>query len=60
MVLMDNQLDKIWKREGGTQSPPLQTAVDTEKFRKLQESERYSIHVSGTKIVKLLLRYKNC
>ena len=32
----------------GTVSP-LQTTVDTEQFRKLQESERYIIHVSGTK-----------
>ena len=36
-------------KEGGTQSPPLRTAVDTEQFGKLQESERYSIRVSGTK-----------
>jgi len=36
--------------EGVTQSPPLQTAVDTEQFRNVQESERYGIHVSGTKI----------
>jgi len=27
---------------------------DTEQFRKLQESERYVIHVSGTKNKKLL------
>ena len=34
----------------GTQSPPLQSAVDTEQIRNLQDSERYAIHVSGTKI----------
>ena len=34
---------------GGYTVSPLQTAVDTEQFRKLQESERYGIHVSGTK-----------
>ena len=28
---------------------PLQTAVDTEQIRNLQECETYSIHVSGTK-----------
>ena len=26
-------------------------AVDTEQFRNVQESERYGIHVSGTKII---------
>ena len=35
--------------EGVTQSPPLLTAIDTEQFRNVQESERYGIHVSGTK-----------
>ena len=35
---------------GGPQSPPLQTAVDTEQIRNVQDSERYAIHVSGTKI----------
>jgi len=49
MVLMDNQHDKIWKG-GGVHSPPLQTAVDTGQFGKLQESERHGIPVSGTKI----------
>ena len=34
---------------GGAQSPLLQTAVDTEQFRNVQESERYGIHVSGIK-----------
>ena len=38
-------------KRGGAQSPPLQTAIDTEQFRKLQESERYVIHVSSTKKV---------
>ena len=31
--------------EGVTKSPPLQTAVDAEQFRNVQESERYGIHV---------------
>ena len=44
--------------EGVTQSPPLQTAVDTEQFRNVQESERYSIHVSGTKSIKYTCRYR--
>ena len=26
---------------GGTQSPPLQTAADTEQVRNVQDSERY-------------------
>ena len=43
-----NQHDRIWK--GGTQSPPIQTAVYTEQFRKLQESGRYVIQVFGTKM----------
>ena len=34
---------------GGTNSPPLQTAVDTEQIRNLEECETYDIHVSGTK-----------
>ena len=38
---------------GGPQSPPLQTAVDTEQVRNVQDSEMYSIHVSGTKKVHL-------
>ena len=31
--------------------PPLQTAVDTEQIRNLQECETYGIHVSGTKMI---------
>ena len=43
-----NQHDRIWK--GGAQSPlPLQTAIATEQFRNVQDSERYAIHFSGTK-----------
>ena len=52
MALMANQHDRIWKWGGGeTVSPPPQTAIDTEQFRNVQESERYGIHVSGTKIL---------
>ena len=43
---------------GGTHSPLLKTAVDTEQFRKLQESEKYVIHVSGTKT--FASRYRLC
>jgi len=50
MVLMANQPDKIWKWGGEPQSPPLQTVVDTEQVRNLQDSETYNIHVSDTKI----------
>ena len=38
MALMTNQHDRIWKGGG-----------DTEQFGNVQESERYAIHVSGTK-----------
>jgi len=34
---------------GGDTVPPLQTAVDTEQIRNVQDSERYAIHVFGTK-----------
>ena len=39
------------ERRGDTVSlpPPLQTAIDTEQFRNVQDSERYAIHVSGPK-----------
>ena len=47
MALMANQHEN---GEGVTQSPPLQTAVDTEQLRNIQESERYGTHLSGTKI----------
>jgi len=39
MVLMPNQHDKIWKWGGEATVSPLQTAVHTEQFGKLQESE---------------------
>jgi len=48
MVLMANQPDKIWKWGGDHSLPPLQTAVDTEQVRNVQDSEMY---VSGTKIM---------
>ena len=36
------------------ETPPLQTAVDTEQIRNVQDSESYAIQVSGTnKILKL-------
>ena len=37
--------------EGGTQSPPFQTAVDPEQLRNVQDSERYPVR-------KTRLRYK--
>ena len=30
----------------------METVIDTEQFRNVQESERYGIHVSGTKKTK--------
>ena len=40
MALMAKQHGRIWKWGGGdTLSPPFQTAVDTEQFRNVQESE---------------------
>ena len=36
---------------GGTQSSPLQTAIDTEQIRNVHDSERYAIRISGTKKV---------
>ena len=39
-----------------TQSPPLQTALDTETFRNVQEFGRCNIYVSGTKQKKIFLR----
>ena len=45
------QINMIEYERGGAQSPPLQTAVDTEQIRNVQDSERYAIHISGTKII---------
>ena len=43
---------------GGDHSlPPLQTAVDTEQIRNLQDCETYGIHVSVTKIVLYVQRH---
>ena len=36
----------VWTEK---ETPPLQTVVDTEQIRNLQECEMYGIHVSGTK-----------
>ena len=47
--ILANNMAEYGNREGVTQSPPLQTAVDTEQFRNIQESVRYGMHVSGTK-----------
>ena len=36
------------------ETSPLQTAVDTEQIRNVQDSERYATHVSGTKNMHLV------
>ena len=59
MVLMSNQHDKIWKEEGYTVSP-LQTAVDTEQVRNVQDAETYGIQVSGTKNTYAQMFFVNC
>ena len=41
------------ERGGPHSTSPLQTAVDTEQIRNVQDSERYAIHVSGTKKKKM-------
>jgi len=41
------------------ETPPLQTAVDTEQIKNVQYSERDAIHVSGTKKWLTLPEYSN-
>ena len=49
-VLAITQKPDLGRGGGGSlPPPPLQTAVDTEQFRNVQETARYGIHVSGTK-----------
>jgi len=52
MVLIDNKHDKVWKW-GGPQSPPLQTAIETEKIRNLQDCETYGIQVYMSPVQKI-------
>ena len=44
---------------GRTTVSPLQTAVDTEQLRNVQDSERYAIRVSGSKIHKNVQFFTN-
>ena len=39
------------------ETPPLQTAVDTEQIRNVQDSERYAIHISSTKIFNSVVQF---